>query len=381
MRIAVGAEGRQALRAALPPDLYQTFIATCAAPPRSLSVCSKDLDDLFSSDLPVPGWEGRTVVTSPMTLRQVMLTGIEDLVRFGKEFTHYEHGPTGKVTAYFADGSRAVGDILIGADGAGSRVREQSRPSMDVHGCGLAIAYGKADLENVPAAKLHQGLTVVNDRRGISLFTQVMNFPWSRPGELKSHVGGIQAALIDTWPGLRHDDTTDHLMWGLMGPESLIPGAADIADIARDWHPALRTVLSRSDPATVRVRPAVNAGALRPRHPTGVTLLGDACHFQVPDVGIGANATLRAAVELCGRLSEAAAQGSSIAEAVAAYENRLRDSSSVTYRSHMRCLTRAARLRRPLIGSMHRTRLRVADQVPGLRRRVVGGYAWLDGLV
>ncbi|MGH2775683.1 MAG: FAD-dependent monooxygenase, partial [Actinomycetota bacterium] len=62
-----------------------------------------------------------------ITLRHLLMSGLDDTVHFGKTFTHYErHG--GKVTAFFDDGSCATGDLLVGADGAGSAVRRQFLP-------------------------------------------------------------------------------------------------------------------------------------------------------------------------------------------------------------------------------------------------------------
>ncbi|MFE6798335.1 FAD-dependent oxidoreductase [Paenibacillus chitinolyticus] len=62
---------------------------------------------------------------SRMTLRQVLLTGLEDVVHFDKKFSRYEQLPNGKVRAFFEDGSSAEGDMLVGADGANSLVRGQ----------------------------------------------------------------------------------------------------------------------------------------------------------------------------------------------------------------------------------------------------------------
>ncbi|MFJ4630119.1 hypothetical protein [Streptomyces sp. NPDC088847] len=54
---------------------------------------------------------------SRSTLRQVLLTGMDDVVHYGKEFTRYEQDPDGTVTAHFTDGTTATGDVLVAADG------------------------------------------------------------------------------------------------------------------------------------------------------------------------------------------------------------------------------------------------------------------------
>lgn len=49
------------------------------------------------------------------------MTGLEKIVHFNKEFSSYKTLPDGKVQVDFADGTNAVGDLLVGADGAHSR--------------------------------------------------------------------------------------------------------------------------------------------------------------------------------------------------------------------------------------------------------------------
>lgn len=65
---------------------------------------------------------------SRMTLRQVLLTGLEELVHFDKVFTHYDRNADGTVTAHFEDGTSATGEVLVAADGSHSRVRRQYLP-------------------------------------------------------------------------------------------------------------------------------------------------------------------------------------------------------------------------------------------------------------
>jgi hypothetical protein len=81
---------------------------------------------LKASDQPPEEDRGESV--SRMTLRQVLLTGVDDAVQFDKVFSHYEQHPDGKVTAFFQDGTSATGDVLVAADGSNSRVRRQYLP-------------------------------------------------------------------------------------------------------------------------------------------------------------------------------------------------------------------------------------------------------------
>ena len=60
-------------------------------------------------------------------LREWLLTNIN--VHWGKRFTHYVQDDK-SVTALFDDGTSYAGDILIGADGISSRVRDQLLPDL-----------------------------------------------------------------------------------------------------------------------------------------------------------------------------------------------------------------------------------------------------------
>jgi 2-polyprenyl-6-methoxyphenol hydroxylase-like FAD-dependent oxidoreductase len=93
--VAIDPMGNRALKQCLPPGLFAAFLAASA----------------------------RTLERQP--LRQLLLTGLEDQVHCGKEFTHYEREADGTVTAFFADGGSASGRVLVAADGARSAVRAQ----------------------------------------------------------------------------------------------------------------------------------------------------------------------------------------------------------------------------------------------------------------
>jgi 2-polyprenyl-6-methoxyphenol hydroxylase-like FAD-dependent oxidoreductase len=400
LRVTIGPDGSRALQEALPPDLYQTFVTACAEPPRHLTVYSETLDELFSSSLPPPGRQDGDAAAyarpaSPMTLRQVLLTGIEDVVRFGKEFTHYKRRPDGRVTAFFGDGTSAVGDVLVGADGAHSQVRDQYLPQAGLLDCGFVAAYGQISLSDaaamLPRKRMLGGMSIVRGRHGMSFITAPFELKWDRRGEPKSHVGVLDAALIKSWPGLLFDSTSDHLMWGLMvssrrlqaEPDTL-RGAelvATISQLIRRWHPALSALISLTDPATAAATRAIVSRPVPRWEPTEVTLLGDAHHCRIPDRGAGANAALYAAGLLAGQLIEAAAQQRPVVEAIRVYEARVCGPGAAGLASR-RCLNRKALMDKPVIGSVlaagTRARLRVAGQVPPLKKRVTREFSWLQ---
>lgn len=77
-------------------------------------------------------------------LRAWLQTNID--VHWGKRFTHFEQDDGG-VTAYFDDGTWYRGDILVGADGINSRVRDQLMPgaSLKLKPVPMGIIVGEVD--------------------------------------------------------------------------------------------------------------------------------------------------------------------------------------------------------------------------------------------
>jgi 2-polyprenyl-6-methoxyphenol hydroxylase-like FAD-dependent oxidoreductase len=114
-RVGIDPDGSRALNALLPPDLYETFVTTCARAPSWFNMITEQLKEVLALEIPREGdpVESEKSV-SRMTLRQVLMTGLEDVITFGKEFTGFEQHGDGTVTAYFADGSTATGDLLVG---------------------------------------------------------------------------------------------------------------------------------------------------------------------------------------------------------------------------------------------------------------------------
>jgi 2-polyprenyl-6-methoxyphenol hydroxylase-like FAD-dependent oxidoreductase len=60
-----------------------------------------------------------------MNIRKLRILLAESLdVQYGRKFSHYEMVENGGVNVFFEDGSSEQGDIVIGVDGAGSKVRQ-----------------------------------------------------------------------------------------------------------------------------------------------------------------------------------------------------------------------------------------------------------------
>ncbi len=336
-RLNIEPVGSAALSRCLPPQLFAELVATAGDPGPGMGVYDQNLRLLMRensglSDDPAAS----THAVSRRTLRETLLTGLD--VRFGKEFVRYEQED--KVTAVFADGTTVTGDLLVGADGARSRVRAQRLPDLrivDMPGFGVGGRL-PLDVDWLPEVLTLSKNMILPDRD--FLFTAVF-----RRRERTSV------------------DERDYVMWAFVARHDVIsPGAdlrAAVGDRAKTWHPALRRMIAESDDVerfdfTAAVRP-------RPWPATNVTVLGDAAHCMPPVGGLGGNTALRDAQHL----AQAIIDGGDIA----GYEARMREYGFAAVREASLYLKLAVSRSR-LLRHTARGFFRLCGAVPPLRRAV-----------
>ena len=160
-RVHINPAGSLALHECLPPRLFEAFTRTCGKPSGAIRFVTEQMKPLLA--LSFANFRGQLAgdevakhrSVSRITLRQVLLSGLDDVVHFGKTFVRYEDGPAGRIVAHFEDGTSAEGDVLIAADGGGSRVRRQYLPHAQRIDTGIVGIAGKVFLdEDKPATNL-----------------------------------------------------------------------------------------------------------------------------------------------------------------------------------------------------------------------------------
>jgi 2-polyprenyl-6-methoxyphenol hydroxylase-like FAD-dependent oxidoreductase len=332
-RFHMDIRGEEALRECLPPNLCELALATRGQPSRGITVFSVvdgQLREAVTRYFPERSSSEFVTVGSAidrLTLRQIMLAGLDDIVHFGKEFTHYEQRPDGTVCAYFADGTSAIGDVLVAADGVGSRIREQFLPHAEMIDTGIRWLGGK---------------TMLTDQLSALLPTQLSETFGATPGVAQMMLFGLvmfrqdpNQAAIRLWPGLRFHTTGDYVFWGVLAQQrqlaipdeelNALPGPELqrlILTLAVDWPPVLHTLIEQCQPDQNFVLRMRHAKPIERWQTTNVTLLGDAIHA-MPPRGSGANTALRDASLLARSLISVAGLGTPLRQGLHDYETEM----------------------------------------------------------
>jgi 2-polyprenyl-6-methoxyphenol hydroxylase-like FAD-dependent oxidoreductase len=331
-RVGIDPTGNRALKRCLPPALFDTFVATCARTPRYFNVLTEKMGSTAS--IPLRGEAGEINTersVSRSTLRQVLFTGMDDTVHYGKVFTHYTSNDDGTVTAHFADGTHATGDVLVSAEGTRSAVRGQYLPHAQIKDTGVTALATKTALTPETRALLpkevEQGLSLIFGKGGLIGMLHVMEFPWDATGQPKNPG---DAAQLKLWDGLQYDNSRDYINLSVWSSHDHFPdGVADlrgqelIEAILRStvtWDPKLRRIFELSDPASAFPLRIATSVPVEPWQPTNITLLGDALHTMTPGQGVGANTALRDAALLCAQLAAADRGEKDPVAAIGAYE-------------------------------------------------------------
>src|SRR5215468_5191482 len=348
-RLGVNETGRRALKECLPKALFDKLIASSANPSRAVTFLDHRLNRLLSIELGSD--EQNDLPVSRISLRGILLEGLDEIVRFGRKFIAFEESPSGAVTARFDDGSTATGDVLIGADGASSRVRRQLLPHAERVETGILAVSGKiamteAVLRATPQAFL-RGLTLVLGPKGCFMFGSAVEYENSGDKARRDHETPSTRSAAE--PPL---DREQYVMWGFSAPSEAFAmptdfealGAEDLKSrvmaLTIDWAGALRHLVEAAQPATVTAFPVKTSVPIPPWHTRSVTLLGDALHNMTPYRGIGANTALRDAAALRQALHAVHRGESNLIPALAAYERGMVDYGFRAVRESLRNMER-----------------------------------------
>jgi 2-polyprenyl-6-methoxyphenol hydroxylase-like FAD-dependent oxidoreductase len=312
-RIHISEVGEEALAALLPASVHRRVVDTATRPGDLLAGFDSQLVPVFQQVFPVTDADAVRAVDRH-AFRRALMTGLDAVLHFGRALEGYVETPDGGIELLFADGHRATADVVVGADGVGSRVRAQLLPDRDVVDIGVRCVYGQVPLaavapDQVPPDFL-RGFCFLTGSGGVgAAFAPVLfrEAPAEYGDYLMAVVTGTNQAL-----GLGDDELF------ALPPEDLW---SLVVELTADWHPAVHRLVAAGDAAAafpIVLRSCTRVGPWR----TGrVTLLGDAVHPMTPAAGAGANTALRDAALLTRAL--AGARAGALVDALAAYETEM----------------------------------------------------------
>ena len=108
-RIHISPKGSRSLHKCLPHHLFKAFVETCGGEGNSFRFLTERMEELLTLDLrgedhPVE----RHRSASRITLRQILLSGLDEVVHFHKMFERYDIASDGQIIMHFADGTNPL---------------------------------------------------------------------------------------------------------------------------------------------------------------------------------------------------------------------------------------------------------------------------------
>jgi hypothetical protein len=158
--------------------------------------------------------------------------------------------------------------VLIGADGAGSRVRAQLLPHAERIETGIMAVTGKyglnGDVRATTPQAIFRGSTLIFGPRGCFLFGSAVEYGEAIGTErARRDEGRTDSTAREPLPY----DREEYVMWGFSAHREAFASPANfetlsgedlkaaVVALMDDWHPAIRRLVHLADPSTVTAFP------------------------------------------------------------------------------------------------------------------------------
>lgn len=363
------------LRRHLPPGAYEALLASSAnrSSHRRITFTDHRLRPLAQAPIPL---DEEMLFVGRVPLRTVLTTGIEDAITWGSSYVGHEVLENGSVRAHFSDGSTDTADVMVGADGANSKVAEAlaGRPTASPVGIG-GIA-GRSPLtpalRSMLPASLSTGSILGIGPGGTSIFVTPQDT--------------TQGPAVSVGPGTdgeRPSARTDQppfVYWGVNAALDRLPHARRVGTAAalsatdtllKGWSPLIRRLVKDAEPGSVdtfRYHASDPDAHLTPWSSGPVTALGDAVHAMPPTGGRAAATAVRDAEALASALIDASRGTTTIPVAVHEYERALHAYAGAAIRTSMTPIVWQRRLAKSPMAQLARVGTALAAPMLGLRR-------------
>jgi 2-polyprenyl-6-methoxyphenol hydroxylase-like FAD-dependent oxidoreductase len=288
--------GQAALRAA---GLFDRFQALVAPSGEAMRILDRDGTLRFADD---GGDDGNRPEVGRSDLRDLLLGALPaDTVRWGAKVTDVSPLGGGRHRVTIADGTTFTTDLLIGADGAWSKVRPLLSTATPVYS---GLSFVEATL--LDADTRHPESAELVGTGSLFALAEDRGFLGHRNGDGRLHIYVALKAPENWAAGIDFTDTA--------------AAKARLLEYFDGWAAGLRALITGADGDLIpRSIHALPIGHQWPRT-AGVTLLGDAAHLMSPFAGEGANLAMQDGAELA---TAVAAHPADIEQALTDYERTM----------------------------------------------------------
>ncbi|KAI6085554.1 hypothetical protein F4821DRAFT_148886 [Hypoxylon rubiginosum] len=303
-RILVSKEMLAALRTQLPASVTELLEKGVGIqPPRGQHIALLDHKCRVKLGMTPKDFRDASCV-SRWKLRTALLEGLDDIIHWKTEFESYESLGNDGVRIHFADGTTTQCDVLVGADGAGSKIRKQLVPSSKRDTLGITVLYFKVPLtrETELMMPFGSGCLVMGPRSSMVVsYYKDKAIPYG-PYNLKSL--DPEGSYLMCGLGCYTNEFIDQSKQpDEMTPEEL---KADWMTRTKHWNPLLRSLISMTIPESVYVAHVKTQHKMKHWKTQNVVLLGDAAHSMTPYLGKGATSAIADSLSLAKHLRQVA---------------------------------------------------------------------------